>query len=232
MCVGVGGGCVCVGGGGGGGGRGGAAVGAGGGGSGACLELPAVPCAFGPPTTLEPPRCPCCPRCAGPGARPHAAGPERGGTGGHQDAGGRADCGGAGVQGRTTLVLCWQFRRRAWQRRPAAGVLAGKLQTRHAGYCKPRREGESVRPCAGWVACLASSPLPNAPSQISLQFTCQQINCTRDSFGNVVDGKPDEVHRCARDATWRLPCAAAGVVAGSPYPPPPRCRRPCHAAAR
>lgn len=28
-----------------------------------------------------------------------------------------------------------------------------------------------------------------------VQFTCQQINCTRDSFGNIVDGKPDEVHR-------------------------------------
>ena len=27
------------------------------------------------------------------------------------------------------------------------------------------------------------------------QFTCQQINCTRDSFGNVVDGRPDEVQR-------------------------------------
>lgn len=28
-----------------------------------------------------------------------------------------------------------------------------------------------------------------------LQFTCQQINCTRDGFGNVVDGAPDEVQR-------------------------------------
>ncbi|GAB4816222.1 hypothetical protein N2152v2_003268 [Parachlorella kessleri] len=28
-----------------------------------------------------------------------------------------------------------------------------------------------------------------------VQFTCQQINCTRDSFGNVVDGAPDEVQR-------------------------------------
>ena len=27
------------------------------------------------------------------------------------------------------------------------------------------------------------------------QFTCQQINCTRDAFGNVVDGQPDEVQR-------------------------------------
>jgi hypothetical protein len=26
-----------------------------------------------------------------------------------------------------------------------------------------------------------------------VQFTCQQINCTRDSFGNVVEGAPDEV---------------------------------------
>jgi len=42
-------------------------------------------------------------------------------------------------------------------------------------------------------ACLPS--LPARPCL--LQFTCQQINCTRDSFGNVVDGKPDEVHRWA-----------------------------------
>ncbi|EFN59973.1 hypothetical protein CHLNCDRAFT_133085 [Chlorella variabilis] len=35
---------------------------------------------------------------------------------------------------------------------------------------------------------------------VVVQFTCQQINCTRDSFGNVVDGKPDEVHR--RVAGW------------------------------
>ncbi len=30
---------------------------------------------------------------------------------------------------------------------------------------------------------------------VVVQFTCQQINCTRDSFGNVVDGQADEVHR-------------------------------------
>eukprot|EP00887_Chlorella_sp_A99_P003311 scaffold9.g3311.t1 len=30
---------------------------------------------------------------------------------------------------------------------------------------------------------------------VVVQFTCQQINCTRDNFGNVVEGRPDEVHR-------------------------------------
>lgn len=39
---------------------------------------------------------------------------------------------------------------------------------------------------------LPDDPSPPPPTA---QFTCQQINCTRDTFGNVVDGKPDEVHR-------------------------------------
>lgn len=30
---------------------------------------------------------------------------------------------------------------------------------------------------------------------IVVKFSCQQINCFRDRFGNVVDGSPDSVHR-------------------------------------
>lgn len=30
---------------------------------------------------------------------------------------------------------------------------------------------------------------------IVVSFTCQQINCTRDVHGNVVEGAPDDVHR-------------------------------------
>ena len=37
---------------------------------------------------------------------------------------------------------------------------------------------------------------------VVVQFTCQQINCTRDSFGNVVDGQPDEVQRCGAVGGW------------------------------
>ena len=30
---------------------------------------------------------------------------------------------------------------------------------------------------------------------IVVKFSCQQISCWRDRFGNVVDGSPDSVHR-------------------------------------
>lgn len=30
---------------------------------------------------------------------------------------------------------------------------------------------------------------------VVVQFTCQQINCTRDRFGNVVEGGPQDVQR-------------------------------------
>ena len=30
---------------------------------------------------------------------------------------------------------------------------------------------------------------------IVVQFTCQQINCQRDKFGNVVEGGPQDVQR-------------------------------------
>ena len=30
---------------------------------------------------------------------------------------------------------------------------------------------------------------------VVVQFTCQQINCTRDRFGNTVEGGPQDVQR-------------------------------------
>lgn len=54
---------------------------------------------------------------------------------------------------------------------------------------------------------------------VVVQFTCQQINCTRDSFGNVVDGKPDEVHRVYY--YWALQQEKQGYVgADGGYHPP------------
>ncbi|KAL4447609.1 hypothetical protein ABPG75_004828 [Micractinium tetrahymenae] len=54
---------------------------------------------------------------------------------------------------------------------------------------------------------------------VVVQFTCQQINCTRDSFGNVVDGKPDEVHRVYY--YWALQQEKQGFVgADGGYHPP------------
>lgn len=68
------------------------------------------------------------------------------------------------------------------------------------GLCMLRSASATPRPC-GVIAkhslhAVESLLQPAAsPLLLPLQFTCQQINCTRDSFGNVVDGKPDEVHR-------------------------------------
>ena len=33
---------------------------------------------------------------------------------------------------------------------------------------------------------------------IVVTFSCQQINCMRDKFGNVVDGKEDEIQQVCR----------------------------------
>ena len=54
---------------------------------------------------------------------------------------------------------------------------------------------------------------------IIVQFTCQQINCTRDKFGNVVDGAPDNVQRVFY--LWALQQEEAGFVGsdGKHYPP-------------
>ena len=54
---------------------------------------------------------------------------------------------------------------------------------------------------------------------IVTQFTCQQINCTRDNHGNVVEGAPDEVHRVYY--YWAVQQEAQGYVGedGKSYPP-------------
>ena len=54
---------------------------------------------------------------------------------------------------------------------------------------------------------------------IVTQFTCQQINCTRDSHGNVMEGAPDEVHRVYY--YWAVQQEEQGYVGedGKVYPP-------------
>lgn len=48
---------------------------------------------------------------------------------------------------------------------------------------------------------------------------CPQINCTRDKFGNVTEGAPDEVQRVFY--FWALQQEGAGFVGtdGKVYPP-------------
>lgn len=52
-----------------------------------------------------------------------------------------------------------------------------------------------------------------------VQFTCQQINCQRDKFGNVVEGGPDQVQR--NYYYWALQQDPGGFVGtdGKLYPP-------------
>ncbi|KAL3131762.1 hypothetical protein ABBQ38_007481 [Trebouxia sp. C0009 RCD-2024] len=54
---------------------------------------------------------------------------------------------------------------------------------------------------------------------VVVQFTCQQINCSRDKFGNVVDGRPDDVQRVYY--YWALAMEHGGFVGsdGVHYPP-------------
>lgn len=54
---------------------------------------------------------------------------------------------------------------------------------------------------------------------IVVQFTCQQINCSRDKFGNIVEGRPDDVQRVYY--FWALSMDHAGFVGsdGKRYPP-------------
>lgn len=60
--------------------------------------------------------------------------------------------------------------------------------------------------------------LEDAPIIVT-QFTCQQINCTRDSHGNVVEGAPDEVHRVYY--YWAVQQEEQGYVGedGKAHPP-------------
>lgn len=54
---------------------------------------------------------------------------------------------------------------------------------------------------------------------VVVQFTCQQINCSRDKFGNVVEGRPDDVQRVYY--YWALAMEHGGFVGsdGKHYPP-------------
>lgn len=54
---------------------------------------------------------------------------------------------------------------------------------------------------------------------VVVQFTCQQINCSRDKFGNVVEGRPDDVQRVYY--YWALAMEHGGFVGsdGKQYPP-------------
>ena len=46
---------------------------------------------------------------------------------------------------------------------------------------------------------------------VVVQFNCQQINCMRDKFGNVVQGSPNEVQR--HYYFWALQQEDAGLLA-------------------
>ncbi|KAK9816836.1 hypothetical protein WJX72_005698 [[Myrmecia] bisecta] len=54
---------------------------------------------------------------------------------------------------------------------------------------------------------------------VVVQFSCQQINCGRDSYGNVVEGGPSEVQRWYY--YWALQQDPAGFIGtdGKAYPP-------------
>ena len=98
----------------------------------------------------------------------------------------------------------WLVRRQPSQ--PASQPASPPAARRSITADAPAGQPAAVGACAVRAAlrCAARHPLPCAVQEeepiVVVQFTCQQINCTRDSFGNVVDGKPDEVHR--RVAGW------------------------------
>jgi predicted lipid-binding transport protein (Tim44 family) len=43
---------------------------------------------------------------------------------------------------------------------------------------------------------------------VVVQFACQQIKCTRDKFGNVVDGDPNSIQVRAAVAAAAAVCTA------------------------
>lgn len=55
---------------------------------------------------------------------------------------------------------------------------------------------------------------------VVVQFACQQIKCTRDKFGAVVDGAPDAIQRVFY--FWGLQQEAAGAVLPDGRPLAPR----------
>lgn len=56
-------------------------------------------------------------------------------------------------------------------------------------------------------------------TRVKCESSALQINCTRDKFGNVTEGAPDEVQRVYY--FWALQQEAAGFVGtdGKVYPP-------------
>lgn len=55
---------------------------------------------------------------------------------------------------------------------------------------------------------------------IVVRFNCQQINCTRDKFGNIVDGAADDVQRVFY--LWALQQESSGFVTKEGHSFPPR----------
>jgi mitochondrial import inner membrane translocase subunit TIM44 len=55
---------------------------------------------------------------------------------------------------------------------------------------------------------------------IILHFSCQQINCVRDQYGNVVSGSPDDVNRVYY--YWAVQQDGVGMVTTSGEYLPPR----------
>lgn len=55
---------------------------------------------------------------------------------------------------------------------------------------------------------------------ITVAFNCQQLKCTRDRFGNVVEGSPDSIQRVMY--MWGLQQEPAGVVTAAGQARPPR----------
>jgi mitochondrial import inner membrane translocase subunit TIM44 len=55
---------------------------------------------------------------------------------------------------------------------------------------------------------------------VILHFSCQQINCVRDQYGNVVSGSPDEVNRVYY--YWAVQMDGHGMVTEDGQYIPPR----------
>ena len=55
---------------------------------------------------------------------------------------------------------------------------------------------------------------------VIVQFNCQQLKCTRDKFGNVIDGSPNQIQRVFY--FWGLQQEQTGVVTAEGKLLPPR----------
>jgi hypothetical protein len=125
-----------------------------------------------------------------------------------------------------------------WQRPPrrgrrAAGVAVGAGRAAGGLACEPGCPDSSARPRAprrdpaqpqgliedptilfvGEVELVELKAIEDEPLVV-VQFNCQQIKCTRDKFGNVVDGSPNSIQKVGGGGRGR-PChGLAWVVAG------------------